>query len=68
MVRVSRLTSVHPLSVCVVSSNIYRIESGPIFSSNSKFGIESYSPSMFHPVAGLIICQLKSRGGLALAN
>ena len=44
------------------------IESGPIFSSNSKFGIESYCPTMFQPDIGLIISQLKSRGGLALAN
>ena len=62
MLRVSRLISVHPLSVCVVSSNIYRMESGPIFSSNSKFGIESYCPTMFQPEFGLIISQLKSRG------
>ena len=49
-VRVSVLTSVQKLSVCVVNSRIYRIESGPGFISNSKLGIESYCPTIFHPV------------------
>ena len=41
-VKVSVLTSVQKLFVCVVNSRIYRIESGPGFISNSKLGIESY--------------------------
>ena len=68
IVIVSRLISVHPLSVWVVNSSTYNIESGPWFSSKSKVGIESYCPFMYPPDGGLIITQLKSRGGLALAN
>ena len=68
IVIVSRLTSIHSLSVLVVSSSTYNMALGPWFSSKSKVGMESYCPFMFHPVAGLIISQLKSGDMLELAN
>ena len=57
-VRVSVITSIHPLSVCVVNSNTYNIESGPGFILNSKLGKGSYGSTIFQPDEGVIISQL----------